>query len=109
MLTLMLPQVDSLTMAHSADMATKDPHGILLTLTSVTIVFLAIVSLIFAYSLIGKIVNKGSRPDKEEHKREEDKKDGPSEKEAAAIAMALELYMKENQHDQESYVITIKR
>jgi Na+-transporting methylmalonyl-CoA/oxaloacetate decarboxylase gamma subunit len=103
MLTLLLPQVDSLTMAHSADMATKDPHGILLTLTSVTIVFLVIVSLIFAYSLIGKLLNRQSRPDKEE------RKNGPSEKEAAAIALALELHMKKEQHDDESYVITIKR
>ena len=66
--------------------------------------FLALICLTYTYALIGRIANinlKRPKKLKESH--------SPSEKEAAAIAMALNLYMNEEMHDEESYVITIKR
>jgi hypothetical protein len=67
-------------------------------------VFLALIGLTYTYALIGRIANINlKRPKKQKES------DSPSEKEAAAIAMALNLYMNEEMHDEESYVITIKR
>lgn len=66
--------------------------------------FLALICLSYTYALIGKIANMNFRQAKKQ--KESDK---PTEKEAAAIALALEMYMNEQMHDQESYVITIKR
>ena len=66
--------------------------------------FLALICLTYTYALIGRIANINlKRPKKQKEN------DSPSEKEAAAIAMALNLYMNEEMHDEESYVITIKR
>ena len=66
--------------------------------------FLALICLTYIYALIGRIANINlKRPKKQKES------DSPSEKEAAAIAMALNLYMNEEMHDEESYVITIKR
>ena len=41
--------------AKSADMAARDPHGAIITLVSVSVVFCALITLFFAYTLIGKI------------------------------------------------------
>lgn len=103
MLTTMLSPANSLTMAQNAEMATKVPDGLLLTLTSITIVFIVIVCLILAYSLVGKFFNRKKQV------TDAVRNDGPTEKEIAAITMALNLYLNEEQHDEESYVITIKR
>lgn len=66
--------------------------------------FLALICLTYTYALIGRIANINlKRPKKQKES------DSPSEKEAVAIAMALNLYMNEEMHDEESYVITIKR
>ena len=66
--------------------------------------FLALICLTYTYALIGRIANINlKRPKKQKES------DSPSEKETAAIAMALNLYMNEEMHDEESYVITIKR
>lgn len=106
-------------------MAVKDPHGVIITIVSVAVVFIALVILYYAYSLVGKIVNGElnirkyfSRPKKLSDK-------SPSSKEAAAIALALDQelngetyaaiglalhqYLNDTVHDMESYIITIKR
>lgn len=97
----------------------SDPHGLIITLVSITVVFTALVVLYFAYSLIGKILNKNLSVPKKR------KGSNPTEEEAAAIAMALDQelngevyaaigmalhqYMNDTVHDTESYIITIKR
>lgn len=43
--------------AKSADMATRDPHGAIITLVSVCVVFVALAVLYFAYTFIGKITS----------------------------------------------------
>lgn len=104
MLTILLPaQICHLT-ALNVVIARSVPNAFILTLISITIVFLALICLTYTYALIGRIANVNlKRPKKQKES------DSPSEKETAAIAMALNLYMNEEMHDEESYVITIKR
>ena len=104
MLTILLPaQICHLT-ALNVVIARSVPNAFILTLISITIVFLALICLTYTYALIGRIANINlKRPKKQKEN------DSPSEKEAAAIAMALNLYMNEEMHDEESYVNTIKR
>jgi Na+-transporting methylmalonyl-CoA/oxaloacetate decarboxylase gamma subunit len=125
--TITLLQVSENVVRKSAEMAARDPHGLIITLVSVAVVFSALVILYFAYTFIGKAINgkidfrrcfrscrKASASDK-----------CPSDEEAAAIAlaldqelngevyaaigMALHQYLNDTVHDTESYIITIKR
>ena len=109
--------------AKSADMAARDPHGAIITLVSVSVVFCALITLFFAYTLIGKISSGRFRLPK--RKKKQLKTGTPTPEEAAAIAlaldqemngetyaaigMALHQYLNETVHDNESYIITIKR
>ena len=51
----MILQVSESVIAKSAEMAEKDPHGAIITLVSVSVVFVALIVLYFAYTLIGKL------------------------------------------------------
>ena len=124
--TFMLLQVSENVVRKSAEMAARDPHGIIITVVSVAVVFTALVVLYFAYTFVGKAVN-GKFDWKSLACRFKRKaaKGAPSEEEAAAIAMALDQelngetyaaigmalhkYMNDTVHDMESYIITIKR
>ena len=113
---LILLQFSEHVAAKSADMAIKDPHGAIITLVSVLVVFFALTILYFAYTFSGKISSG---------KINWKKRQTPSEEEAAAIAlaldqemngetyaaigMALHQYLNDVVHDNESYIITIKR
>lgn len=119
----MILQVSESVIAKSAEMAEKDPHGAIITLVSVSVVFVALVILYFAYTFIGKL-SSGEMKFKMPEKKAE-AKGVPSGEEAAAIAlaldqemngevyaaisMALHQYLNDTVHDNESYVITIKR
>lgn len=105
----------------SAEMADKDPHGIIMSVTSISVVFLSLLVLYLCYTLIGKIVTFQTNGQKQKRKAGTQ----PNDEEIAAITLALEdeltegeyaaiamaLYEEENEfvHDIESYVITIKR
>ena len=122
----MLLQVSESVLAKSADMAEKDPHGAIITLVSVTVVFVALIVLYFAYTFIGKL-SSGEVKLKIPKKKAAPKaaKGSPTPEEAAAIALALDqemngevhaaiglamhMYMNDTVHDTESYIITIKR
>lgn len=125
--TFMLLQVSENVVRKSAEMAARDPHGIIITVVSVAVVFTALVVLYFAYTFVGKAVN-GKVDWKSlvrRFKRKSKAKGMPSEEEAAAIAMALDQelngetyaaiglalhqYLNDTVHDNESYIITIKR
>ena len=125
--TFMLLQVSENVVRKSAEMAARDPHGIIITVVSVAVVFTALVVLFFAYTFVGKAVN-GKFDWKSlvrRFKRKSKGKGMPSEEEAAAIAMALDQklngetyaaiglalhqYLNDTVHDNESYIITIKR
>ena len=90
--TFMLLQVSENVVRKSAEMAARDPHGIIITVVSVAVVFTALVVLYFAYTFVGKAVN-GKIDWKSlvrRFKRKSKGKGMPSEEEAAAIAMALD-------------------
>lgn len=113
-------QTSQNVLEKSAELAQKDPHGAIITLVSVSVVFLALVILFFAYTFIGRVASGELS-----FRKKASKKNGPSEEEAAAIAMALEeefgtetyaaigmalhQYLNDTVHDMESYIITIKR
>lgn len=122
----MLLQVSERVLAKSADMADKDPHGVIITLVSVSVVFIALIVLFFAYTFIGKMSSgeiKLKMPKRERAPKPAE--GGPTQEEAAAIAlaldqemngeayaaigMALHQYLNDTVHDMESYIITIKR
>lgn len=124
--TFMLLQVSENVVRKSAEMAARDPHGVIITVVSIAVVFTALVVLYFAYTFVGKAVN-GKFDWKSLACRFKRKaaKGAPSEEEAAAIAMALDQelngetyaaiglalhqYLNDTVHDNESYIITIKR
>ena len=124
--SFMLLQVSESVIRKSAEMAEKDPHGAIITLVSVTVVFVALIILYFAYTFIGKLSSgeiKLKMPEKKAAPKPA--KGGPTPEEAAAIdlaldqemngevyaaiGMALHQYLNDTVHDMESYIITIKR
>jgi len=124
--TLILLQVSENVVRKSAEMAARDPHGLIITIVSVAVVFTALIVLYFAYTFIGKAVNSTFSWKSIFRCRKKSPAIGsPSEEEAAAIAMALDQelngetyaaiglalhqYLNDTVHDDESYIITIKR
>ena len=125
--SFMLLQVSESVLVKSAEMAEKDPHGAIITLVSVSVVFTALIILYFAYTFIGKLSSGEMKFRWPERKKAETKVKGksPEGEVAAAIAlaldqemngevyaaisMALHQYLNDTVHDNESYIITIKR
>lgn len=127
----MLLQASQTVAMKSADMMEKDPHGAIITLVSVLVVFVALIILYFAYDFIGKIssgrislsaIFKKLRKPVPAKKAAEG---GMTDEVAAAIALALDQemngevyaaigmamhqYLNDTVHDMESYIITIRR
>ena len=86
--------------AGAEKMMANDPHGLTLTLISLMVVFGCLLILYGAYSLSGAIFSGKFR-----RRKAEPAVDGETE---AAIAAALHLYMREQVHDKEAGIITIK-
>ncbi len=125
----MLLQTSESVLRKSAEMADKDPHGVIITLVSVSVVFSALIILYFAYTFIGKLSSGEIRITLPKRKKKPlaAKADGgmiPDETAAAialaldqelngetyaAIGMALHQYLNDTVHDNESFIITIKR
>ena len=121
---MILPVSESVII-QSAEMAEKDPHGAIITLVSVSVVFVALIVLYFAYTLIGKLASGEIKFKMPEKKKVKEIKGAPDGEIAAAIAMALDQemngevyaaismalhqYLNDTVHDNESYIITIKR
>ena len=120
----MLLQASESVLVKSAEMLEKDPHGAIITIVSVSVVFCALIILYFAYTFIGKLAS-GQWKMPERKPRKAAAKGGPTPEEAAAIALALDQemngevyaaigmaihqYLNDTVHDMESYIITIKR
>lgn len=81
---LTIPQV----VEKSASMAETDPHGIIITIVSVSVVFAVLLALLIAYTLVGKIISAA------------DRKKASSDKET-------KVRQDKGIHDKESYMITI--
>ena len=80
-----------------------DPHGWILTLISISVVFASLLVLYFIYALSGEIASGHLRERFLERRgrRVERKGISPDEETAAAIALALHLYAEEKIHDTE--------
>ena len=119
-------QTSASVLQKSAEMADKHPHGVIITLVSVSVVFAALIILYFAYTFIGYLSSGKLKLRKNKKQRLPSAKSGvPTSEEAAAIAMALDRelngetyaaiglalhqYLQDTVHDNESYIITIKR
>lgn len=125
-MNIMLLLTSGSIMQKNAEMIAKDPHGAIITIVSVSVVFFALIILYGAYTLIGKLVSgQISIPMRKPSSMSATSKGRPNAEEAAAIALALDQelngetyaaiamamhrYMNEKVHDNESYIITIKR
>ena len=101
------PSIENI-MIMTTGIVEHDPHGLILTLISVLVVFVTLSILYLSYGLIGKIVT--SHENRQRKQQKERPSDGELQEEtAAAISMALHMYLNETVHDDESYIITIKR
>ena len=127
--TFMLLQASAKVAEKSAEMLTRDPHGAIITLVSVTVVFLALIVLYYAYTFIGRLSSgeiKLTLPERKPKAAKPVKADcAPAPEVAGAIAMALDQemngevyaaigmamhqYLNDTVHDMESYIITIRR
>lgn len=124
--SIMLLQASQNVVSKSAEMLEKDPHGAIITLVSVSVVFTALIILYFAYTFIGKLASgQISLPERKKKPAAKKASGTPGPEEAAAIALALDQelngevyaaiglaldrYMNDTVHDMESYIITIKR
>ena len=87
-----LMQISESVMHKSAEMAATDPHGIIITVVSVLVVFVSLAILHISYYLIGRGVSW--------HARWTTKKEE---------APAPESEEPKSPHDDESYMITIRR
>ena len=105
--SITLLQISENVIQKSAEMAATDPHGIIITVVSVLVVFASLAILHISYYLIGKVVNLHLQWKERRQENAEQQQDDPEVN--AAIATAMHLYLNENAHDEESYVITIKR
>lgn len=112
------------------NLSTQDPHGWILTLTSVSVVFLALISLVIVFALIGKLFSKASALSVSTASSDVVKgvqSPKVSSEAEVAIAMALTQWQAEREaevvaviglaldaelnavHDQESFTLTIQR
>ena len=110
-------------------MAREDEHGFILSIVSVSVVFCALIILWWLFSLLGKVSGSSSKPNGGKETaagKVNAKASGKLTPEVAAaislaldqemngevyaaISTALHLYNEESVHDQESFVITIRR
>ena len=114
--------VNSKTKAQ--EMAEKDPHGFILTVVSVSVVFLALAILWFLFTSLFK--DKSKQPVKEKKAPVKKAAKAPedegvaiaialalamerSDGDFAAIAMALHLHLSQSVHDAESFVVTFDK
>ena len=94
--------------AGSDKMAVTDPHGWTLTVISIVVVFSALLILFCIYGLLGEIF-MGTFKRRKKAPASAPMATGASDdaEVAAAIATALDMYMRENMHDFEPGIITI--
>lgn len=112
--------------SNSEIMKEKDPHGWVLTLISVSVVFSALFVLSIIFRLVGNISMNAGKKKEKPAKTAKGKKGKPGEitpevaaaismalqqefggEVYAAIAMALDDYLGNGAHDMESFIITI--
>lgn len=105
----MIPSLLDMTPGARA-VAETDPHGWILTLISIGVVFSALLVLYGIYALSGGIASGRFKERFLERRgrRAERKGISPDEETAAAIALALYLSAEEEVHDRESGILSYK-
>ncbi|MCF0167305.1 MAG: OadG family protein [Bacteroidales bacterium] len=99
--------------SKSQKMARLDPYGIILSITAMSVVFLALIILYRIFKRIGgltsrKLSKKTADSDIPENVKAVAAKEEASGEVFAAIAMAYHLFAEENEaHDEESFVVTL--
>ena len=94
MLPLTHIQAESL-LSKSMELAEKDPHGLIITIVSISVVFLSLALLFVLYFLFGRLINIIFKEKKQEVKETHEEESQPQED--------------KDLHDQESNIITICR
>lgn len=99
----------SLLTAGSDRMAITDPHGFMLTIVSVSVVFLGLIILFCVYTLSGAIFSGRFSRKKADAKPAEAQAGASSDTDMAAVAAAVGMYLSDTLHDDETSIITISR
>lgn len=120
---LMIPDLLTVDAASkSRQMMETDPTGIVLSITAISVVFVALAMLYIIYKLIGKAGNRKFPVKVKKEDKEMNKEMTPetalaialsldmemSGETYAAIAMALHRHLEGTVHDEESFVLTIR-
>ena len=92
----------------AGSLARMDPHGWILTLISISIVFLSLLILYFVYAIAGGIASGQfkARIEQRRLRRSVRRHPEPDEETAAAIAYALHLHAQEGVAEKESGYLT---
>ena len=77
------------------ELAEKDPHGWIITVVSISVVFVSLALLFVLYFLFGRLINIVFKENKQEQ--------------AEVVKEDNELTVNQEPHDKESYVITIRK
>ena len=94
MLPLTLIQAENV-LTKSMELAEKDPHGWIITVVSISVVFISLALLFVLYFLFGRLINIVFKEKKQEQ--------------AEVVKEDNELTVNQDPHDKESYVITIRK
>lgn len=94
MLSLTLIQAENV-LTKSMELAEKDPHGWIITVVSISVVFVSLALLFVLYFLFGRLINIVFKEKKQEQ--------------AEVVKEDNELTVNQEPHDKESYVITIRK
>lgn len=94
MLPLTLIQAENV-LTKSMELAEKDPHGWIITVVSISVVFVSLALLFVLYFLFGRLINIVFKENKQEQ--------------AEVVKEDNELTVNQEPHDKESYVITIRK
>lgn len=94
MLSLTLIQAENV-LTKSMELAEKDPHGWIITVVSISVVFVSLALLFVLYFLFGRLINIVCKEKKQEQ--------------AEVVKEDTELTVNQEPHDKESYVITIRK
>ena len=94
MLPLTLIQSENV-LTKSMELAEKDPHGWIITVVSISVVFISLALLFVLYFLFGRLINIVFKEKKQEQ--------------AEVVKEDNELTVNQEPHDKESYVITIRK
>lgn len=99
--------------SKSVIMKKTDPHGVVITIVAMSVVFFALVILFFLFKLTGNIAIRSLQKKSDERSEETgNAKTDVAETSAetyAAIGVALHLFKEENEaHDEESFLLTLR-